>query len=1536
MMADGSVGIYSANPNLFGNIQVGDTKSQQLLEKARKKGAKDTLAFVLPAPFIKTTDGKTDSTHTKFSLKNSILTLTATDLKKLSYPLSIDPSVVVTTTGDFQTGYDDGMIDYGNLTANAITRNNISGGAVGSTTQTNPAFTNARVVHSSVAYNGFLYVIGGNASATVQNDIQFSTINSNGSLSCPTGFTCSTGVFTQQTSAFTTARQAQTSVAYNGYLYIIGGSGSGGSLNDVQHCPLNSNGSVGTCIQQTSAFTTARSAHTSIVYNGFVYIIGGLDGSSNPLGDIQFASINGNGSLSCPTGFTCPTGVFTQQTSAFTTARYGHSSVVYNGYLYIIGGCSAGACTAFQNDIQYCPLNSNGSVGTCTQQTSAFTTARDFQTTVVANGYLYIIGGCSAGNCTTFQNDIQYCPLNSNGSVGTCTQQTSAFTTARAKHTSVFYNGYMYIIGGCSAGNCSTPLNDVQYLQIQPMGTAGPSTQQTNMFTNARYAHASVVFNGFLYIIGGINLTTYYNDIIYCPINSDGSVGTCTQKTNAFTTTRADLSAAVYNGYLYIIGGNNAGTYLNDVQYCPLPSSGVPGACTQQTTAFTTIRYGQTSVVYNGYLYIIGGCGVGNCTSVLNDVQYAWLDPSTGKACLPSNHATCTGTVFAQQTNAFTTPRYWHVSAVYNGFVYIAGGWSGSAYQNDIQFAAINSNGSLSCPSGFTCSTGVFTQQTNAFTTVRGRFASAVYNGYLYLIGGFSGAVELNDVVNCPLAGNGSVGTCTQQNNAFTSGRHGLTSIVSNGYLYTIGGYTGSYQNDIQRLWLGQMGQVGSATQQTSAFTTARDNLSSVAYNGYLYIVGGCSAGSCSTYQNDIQFCPLNSNGSIGTCHFTHAGLDDGASFVAAAFTSARMSHTSVVYNGYLYIMGGQSTASATGCDANSTCNDAQYCPLNSNGTVGACTQQLGAFTTTRYLHSSVVYNGFVYIIGGFSGTGSYQSDIQYAAINSNGSLSCPSGATCTGGTVFSQQTSAFTTARAGQSSVAYNGYLYIIGGSNGTYQNDIQYCPLNSNGSVGTCTQEAGAFTTGREYHTSVVYNGYIYIAGGYNGGLLSDIQYCPLSSTGWVGVCGYTGSAFTTARYGHSSVVYNGYLYLSGGCSTTGSCAGYQNDIQYLPLSSSPLLADYEKTFDTGTGSATIQSIIYNRNASTDDMCGEQLWYATAGSNGQFGSWTVINPAYAGTTYNINAVSKEYVLVKLVMDDQSCGGQSNVTDMTVNYIAPPSTPTTISPSAGVTDITTLTPSFTLRSSDSLNHNLQYKLTICTDAALTLNCKSVDQTSSQTGWSGQDAGGGTAYVGNTTLTSSTIATYTYTGSPALNWGTTYYWQGSACDSTDTSNGCSLTPSSVQSFATSYQPSAPTLSAPGSSQTGVSTTPEFRLYSTDQDNDYLRYEIILYDSNCSSQTQVGTGTYDENSSQTGWSGQSANSATAYTSGQTAIYKLQTALTANATYCWKAAAKDPLGSNTFGSFSGTQTFTTGTAAPNGINIHPQGGNIQIYSGTTIGG
>ncbi len=1384
-------------------------------------------------------------------------------------------------------------------------------------TTNSTGFTNARGQHTSVIHNGFLYIVGGYHATnfTNYNDIQYCQISTSGSV----------GSCTVQAAAFTQVRYDHTSVAYNGFLYIIGGtSTSNGSFNDITYCPFNLNGSVGTCTRQLNAFTTANYNHSSVAYNGYLYIIGGSGTGSGAL--LEYCPFNTNGSV----------GACTQQANAFTTGRASHTSVVNNGYLYIIGGTNGTA----QNDIQYGLINSNGSIscpGSCpgstvfSQQTNAFTTGRTDHTSVVSNGYLYIIGGYGGGA----RSDIQYCPLNSNGSVGTCVQQANGLPAARERQTSVVYNGYIYTVGGAGTGGM---LTDIIYQGITggKLNLVGTKTQQVDVFSafGARDSHASVVYNGYLYIIAGYNGTARLTDIIYCPINSDATIGTCFQQTSKVLL-RSLHAATAYNGYLYIAGGYSGTLRYNDVYYCPISSDGSTGTCTRQDNAFPLIRSGLGMATYNGYMYVMGGeATVGGYQS---DINYATIN-SNGSLSCPTSCGV--GNVFAA-TTGFTGARIEFGTAVNKGYLYIAGGYDGTRHRTDIQYCALNGNGTVaSC-----------TQRDGVFNGQRNEVAMTVYDDYLYLVGGANATFAYDDVVSCKINTNGSVGACEQQDAILTTTTTNHSVVAYSGYIYSIGGLAGGVRIDDVDYFpiIGRgFGTVGTFTGNSQYFATPRASHAAVAYNGYLYIAGGNIAASSTDCKsvgssssdlcNDIQRYPINSDGSLGTLAGTQY------------FVTPRYGLTATAYNGYLYIAGGNIGSSSGLCKSSGSsqyCTDIQRYPMNTDGSLGAlvATQH---FSTARYGHTATAYKGYYYIAGGY--TGSLQDDIQRYPINADGSLGSIAG------------TQNFTTARYGHTAIAYNGYFYIVGGGlasaattckneGSSYVcNDIQRYPINGDGSLGSL---AGTqyFATPRYFHAASAYNGYLYIVGGstlangiwcqsnvYQTTSCNDILKYPINTDGSLGALASTQYFTLPPRNSLTATPYNGYLYIAGGamisditCKNSGS-SGYCNEIMRASISTPSDKSNYERVIDTSNG-LIVDSISFSGSA----VCGAELQYRVAGSNGQFGSVTTIPFALPGTTYSINQSAK-YIWTKVVLKDEYCGTNSNVTDITVTYTKT-TAPTLITPTAGGISVPLLA-QFQLRSADGASDYLRYEIVLydatCTTEQTGLGSPFTQPTGTpQTGWTGQDAQSSTAYASNPVVTSSTIATYT--AQSALTPGTVYCWKARARDPGGTNTWSNY--SATQTFTTNAAPNAPTLILPTNGATAVSRTPEFRLKTTDVDSDYVKYRFIICNTNNTSNcVWGGSGSFvlrsiDQTSSQTNWASQSQSSGTAYTSGQTAVYNYTfTDLAANTTYYWRAYAIDPGGANTWSSASSISSFTTVTSAtPREVRVR---GGVNIGGGVVI--
>jgi hypothetical protein len=1111
-------------------------------------------------------------------------------------------------------------------------------------------------------------------------------------------------------------------------------------------------------------------------------------------------------------------------------------------------------------------------------------------------------------------------------------------------------------------------------ISLGTMGAFGGATT----FSESRYLPAAVAYSGYLYIAGGLtggvpanncssSSSGYCNDVIYAQINSNGTLGSFTSA-GTFTKARNGLAAAAYNGYFYIAGGrsnNNTGNcitisnYCNDVQYATINSStGALGSFTSAGT-FTTERSELGAAIYNGYFYIAGGVSdssTGNCsTSLCKDVQYAAINANGSLGSFAT-------------AGTFTNPRQGLAATVYNGYFYIAGGTSVGGvsgncnvnnYCNDVIYAQLNSDGTL----------GSFATA-GTFTNARNDLAAVAANGYFYIIGGVSdtstgncanGVGICKDVQYAAINANGSLGSFASV--TFTNARAGLAGAAYNGRLYIAGGLSNTtannctdgigYCKDAQMATISTgtptFGTIGSFAA-ANTFTNARIGLGAAVYNGYFYIAGGQSDSATNNCNNngvlnnrvcnDVIYAAINANGTLGT--FATAGT----------FTNARVDLGAAVYNGYFYIAGGQSNASANNCVSSFMCNDVIYAAINANGTLGTFATA-GTFTNARIKLGAAVYNGYFYIAGGQTNiaagncnnavTGAC-NDVIYAQINSNGTL----GAFATAAT--------FTNARYDLGAAAYNGYFYIAGGSaesntgncaNTSRCNEVIYAQINSNGTLGAFAT-AGTFTNARSGLGAAAYNGYFYIAGGVSNSatgncahgaanVCNDVQYAQINSNGTLGAFATAGT-FTNARTDLAAAAYNGYFYMAGGLSDSGtnncnnganhSC----NDAQYVQVKSPEQAGTYEKIVDAGVG-GIIASLNFNGRA----VCGMGINYRLAGSNGVFGSTTNIAFGLPGT-YSVSGTGSRYIWMQFKMNDAKCGTNSQITDITINYVTAPAPPTLSAPSSGATNVSTA-PLFQLRTTDADNDYLQYKIEVCSVSDCSSVLRTIDQTSDQTGWTAQNAGpgGNTAYIGNSSIGSSTMANHTYQ-LPPLSANTQYWWRAYAIDPGGTNSFSTV--SSIFTFTTGNEvPSVPTLVAPTSGQSGQSTLPQFQLRSTDLNSDYLRYAIKVYSTETECNNDSATNlvrSIDQTSSQTGWSSQDTQNGQAYqsnyilSSSSMAYHFYQSSpLTPNTTYWWKGQAKDPGGSNTWSAWSTCQSFNT-TNTETRIQ-----GNVKIQGTTKIG-
>ncbi len=597
-----------------------------------------------------------------------------------------------------------------------------------------------------------------------------------------------------------------TSVEYNGYVYEIGGENSGGTtLSNVYYAQILSSGGLGTSWITTTPIPVPLNSATSVVYNGYIYEIGGCTDTScsTSTNAVYYAQILSSGAL----------GTWNSTTS-LSPSIDSATSVVYNGYIYEIGGYVAGAAVT---TVYYIAINSNGTLGSAWNSTTALPVKMDNSTSIAYNGYIYDIAGYNGSAAVTTVNSI---PINSNGTLGSSWAATTSLPVATYNSTSVEYNGYIYEIGGFT----TAATNSVYYVPINSGGTLGSWTATTSLNTSL-FGTTSVVYNGYIYDMGGYNGSAAVTIVEYTPTASGGTVGTWVNPNNAVPASILYSTSVEYGGYIYDIGGLNGSTYLSSVYYSQINNQGVPGTWATAANALPVGLDFATSVVYQGYIYVLGGST--SSTAISSAVYYSLI--GTGGA--PGAWTTATNPLPAEINSS--------TSVEYGGYIYELGGYDGttSARISTVYYSQIGTGG---VP-------GTWATSTNSLPNAQTHDTSVVYNGYIYVFGGYDGSY-LNTVDYSLIGTGGAPGTFSTSTNSLPQNTDYSASIVYNGYIYEIGGFTGSnYLSTIEYAQIGTGGVPGTWATSTNSLPQTIDNENAVIYNGYVYTVGGYDG--TNTYQ---------------------------------------------------------------------------------------------------------------------------------------------------------------------------------------------------------------------------------------------------------------------------------------------------------------------------------------------------------------------------------------------------------------------------------------------------------------------------------------------------------------------------------------------------------------------------------------------------------------------------------------------------------------------------------------------------------------
>ncbi|HVZ80539.1 MAG TPA: hypothetical protein VHE12_06995, partial [bacterium] len=233
---------------------------------------------------------------------------------------------------------------------------------------------------------------------------------------------------------------------------------------------------------------------------------------------------------------------------------------------------------------------------------------------------------------------------------------------ARNFHAAMVYDAgsgpEMWLVGG--RGTAGARYNDVWHsidgTNWAQATVAAPFAQRSGL--------AGCVFNGRMWISGGYDGTNRYGDVWY---SNNGS--TWTQAVASAFAGRSGHTMLAYAGKMFVIGGSDTNTSaLKDVW---ASSDGITWNQVTSGAAFGT-KSGHSSVVYNNLLWVIAGSPTGVTGTNSNDVWYS-----------------ADGATWTQATaSAAFAPRPWQASTVYDGKMWVIGGFTGtSTPKNDVWYS---------------------------------------------------------------------------------------------------------------------------------------------------------------------------------------------------------------------------------------------------------------------------------------------------------------------------------------------------------------------------------------------------------------------------------------------------------------------------------------------------------------------------------------------------------------------------------------------------------------------------------------------------------------------------------------------------------------------------------------------------------------------------------------------------------------------------------------------------------------------------------
>jgi len=258
-----------------------------------------------------------------------------------------------------------------------------------------------------------------------------------------------------------------------------------------------------------------------------------------------------------------------------------------------------------------------------------------------------------------------------------------------------------------------------------------------------------------------------------------------------------------------------------------------------------------------------------------------------------------------------------------------------------------------------------------------------------------------------------------------------------------------------------------------------------------------------------------------------------------------RASGPAVICGDYIYFIGG--------CTWSTVYNTVERAKINNDGTLEKWVLESDTLLIPVFGAGAVSKNGYIYVIAGAIQNYHHTNAVQYTRANPDGTLQPW------------QLTSPVLEAREAFAFAEYQGYVYIMGGSLGSGErlNSVEYAKINPDGTLGNWSYTSSMQSV-RWQPSGQAYNGYVYVLGGSDwGGATATVEYAKINPDGSLGAWSYTSSMTVLRSDTPGRAVLNGYLYAFGGLALEGG--GRYNTVEKALINPDGTLDPWSLESDT-----------------------------------------------------------------------------------------------------------------------------------------------------------------------------------------------------------------------------------------------------------------------------------------------------------------------------------------------------------------------------------